>query len=184
MTESDGINVKRAHDIGCWTATLSWVHRRFFISQWEFEGRGLSCPLAVVGFGCRYHGFATLRARVGCSSTPQSGFKKRNSGIHQCTQTLCVEIKTQSDQSHRDIFLLVFFFFFFFGIAHNLWLGGISLVPQHTACLVHLLYSLLKVCDKVWDTKSSLPRWWQREVAWGGFFFFFFGRRSPLWPNK
>lgn len=78
-------------------------------------------------------------------STRQSGFKKRNSGIHQCKHSLGIEIKTQSDQSHRDFFFLSFFF----GIAHNLSLGGISLVPQRTACLVHLLYSLLKVCDKV-----------------------------------
>lgn len=100
-----------AEEICRWTATLSGVHRRFFISQWESEGRGLSCQLAVVQFGCTYHDGVTVRTRIGCSSAPQKWIQEattprgENISAHRRQKK---KKKRQSDWSHQDILLVLF----------------------------------------------------------------------------
>lgn len=112
-TKTDGL-WECAEETCRWTATLSAVHRRFFISQWESEGRGLSCPLAVVQFGCTYHDGVTVRTRIGCSSAPQKWIQEattprgENISAHRRQKKKKKEKKSQSDWSHQDILLVLF----------------------------------------------------------------------------
>lgn len=120
----------------------------------------------MVGFRCKYHGIVTLLARVGCSSTLQCGFKKRNSQELQLVQTRVLtwddEIKSQWAKSPGYVF---------FFMHMQSFTGGIYFIPMHIVCLVHPLQSLLKICleivTNVKEMKSCLFKWWQRKVAWG-----------------
>lgn len=139
-----------------WTATLSGVHRRFFISQWESEGRGLSCPL---GSGAVW---MHISRRCNCTypywmqfgaSKVDSRSNKSEGGKHQRAQTSEEEEeKRQSDWSHQDILLVLFWccsflfllwFFFFASFLSDIQActGGITLIPPPPS-------RLFKVCDK------------------------------------
>lgn len=105
----------------------------------------------MVGFRCKYHGIVTLLARVGCSSTLQSGFKKRNSQELQLVQTRVLtwddEIKSQWAKSPG----YVFFFFY----AYNLSLEEFILFQ----CTLFALCILYKAC---WKFASKLWRTWKK----------------------